>query len=144
MAFSRVRSFIQYVDLLGIDVSAFSYTSQLSIVFGAGSLLTLLVVLGGGRKARTKAWPICAFLVGLHAAFQIATMAIIIQAYRTDQRFSGDGTRLGFSFGCSLAAWILNVLLALVMVITGLFNKWEIPEKTGENKPLLNTPAIIS
>jgi hypothetical protein len=107
-----------------------SYFSQMSIAFGAASLLSLVVVVGGGRRRRKAGWPLCAGLVALHAAFQIAVFAIITHAYRTDARFS-VGATLGYCFTLSLIAWILNILLACSMIATGVAGQWEIPERSG-------------
>ena len=63
-------------------------------------------------------------------------MAIVIQTYRTDQRFY-MGTTLGYSFGFSLTSWILDVLLCIIMAMTGIYGQWEIPSLEDENKPLL-------
>jgi hypothetical protein len=107
-----------------------SYFSQLSLAFGAASLLSLLVVMGGGRKRRKSGWPLCAGLVCFHAGFQVATFALVVHAFRTNTRFAGDSA-LAFCAWTSLASWILDVLLAVVMVGTGLLGHWDIPERRG-------------
>jgi hypothetical protein len=48
------------------DNFLFSYAMQLSIVFGGMGLLSLIIVLFGGRKKRERGWPVCAGFIALH------------------------------------------------------------------------------
>lgn len=47
----------------------------MSLAFGAAGVLSLLVVLGGGRRKRRTAWPVCAAFVLLHAV--VRTYALL-------------------------------------------------------------------
>lgn len=106
--------------------------------------------MGGGRKRRASAWPLCAGFVAAHGIFQIITMgpsscfalifemvlmsgletALITHLYRTNHRFYA-GTTVGPALYMATAAWILDVLLALALVGTGLAGHWDIPERKG-------------
>jgi hypothetical protein len=41
---------------------------MISIAFGVAALLSLIIVLFGGRKKRERGWPVCAGFVALHCA----------------------------------------------------------------------------
>lgn len=56
--------------------------------------------------------------------FQLVLWALVLHAYRTDSRFGDKSTRLGYSFGLSTTAWILDALLAGVMIFTGVYGEW--------------------
>lgn len=62
--------------------------------------------------------------LGISAQFQLALWAIVLSAYRSQSRFSPSSTHLGYSFGFSTAAWVLDALLVGVMVVTGLYGEW--------------------
>lgn len=58
--------------------------------------------------------------------FQLALWSIVLHAYRTEKRFQNSTAHLSYSFGFATTAWILDVLLASVMVFTGLYGEWSV------------------
>lgn len=71
-----------------------SYAQQLSLIFGAASILACLVVLLGGRVKRVSGWRIVAGLMGVQALFLIVSTSLVAHEFNTDDRFF-YGSRLG-------------------------------------------------
>ncbi|GAA96406.1 uncharacterized protein L969DRAFT_89119 [Mixia osmundae IAM 14324] len=94
------------------------YVTSLSIVFGLGAILSIILVMFGGRKRRQEGWKVCSVMISLHAAFQILATAIIAQLYNGDDRF-WYGTKLGSSFVLTTISWSLDIVLVVAILAGG-------------------------
>ncbi|KAF8515451.1 hypothetical protein JB92DRAFT_2914810 [Gautieria morchelliformis] len=96
------------------------YASQLSLVFAAAALVSLLVVSTGfsTRSRRRTAWQGVAALTGLHGALQIITMAIIVCLHsRSAYPLFGEA-KLSTSFYLSTISWSLDVFIIAGLLYT--------------------------
>jgi len=96
------------------------YASQYSLVFAAASLVALIFITSGfGTHSRRRtAWQSITFLVGLHGALQIITMAIVVNLHRRSQSKLFSGAQLSSSFVLSTVSWVFDIFIIVGLLYT--------------------------
>ncbi|KAJ7188259.1 hypothetical protein C8R46DRAFT_979288 [Mycena filopes] len=96
------------------------YAVQIAIGFGALSLAAILVGVSTHSRRR-RIWRVAAGLIVLHAAFQVAAFALIIDMYRTSRfPITFENARLGPALAFNAVAWVFGVLTAISVISTGM------------------------
>ncbi|TDL26140.1 hypothetical protein BD410DRAFT_784183 [Rickenella mellea] len=95
------------------------YAAFLSVAFGG--VATFSVLLGSmTRSTRRTMWKSVAGFITLQACLQIVTFAIVTDIYRNVRYQPFDYARPSVGYVLNTVSWVANVLLALVVVVTGL------------------------
>ncbi|KAF8305173.1 hypothetical protein DL93DRAFT_2089749 [Clavulina sp. PMI_390] len=97
------------------------YSSQLSLVFAAGALVTITLANITTKKRRRTAWIIVSALIGLHGLFQILTTGLVIHLLHHSSRNFPPSTRYSTSFWIHILSWALDVVIASGLLITGIY-----------------------
>jgi len=101
--------------------SSAGYASQLSVIFATAALLALTLANISTRARRRTAWKIVSSLVAFHGLLQITTMALVAQLLRSYPANFAQGTHLSISFWLNTTSWVLDVLLVVGLVTTGIY-----------------------
>jgi len=99
------------------------YTSQFSLVFAAAGLVTVTLANITTKKRRRRAWRIVSALVGAHGALQIVAMAIVVSLLHHFPQYFAHGTTFSTSFILNIISWVIDLVLAAGLVITGIYAK---------------------
>jgi len=95
------------------------YLDQIAIGFAAVSLVAILFGVSTHSRRR-RIWRAVAGLVLLQAACQIATFAIVTDAYRMSSYPTFEHARPGVAYVLHTVSWIFSILVALGVLLTGI------------------------
>jgi len=96
-----------------------AYVSEVAIGFGAVTLLAIMIGVTT-YSWRRRMWKVVATLVLLHALLQVVTFAVITDLYRAAKYPTFDQARPGLAYVLSTVSWVIGIILAASVAITGL------------------------
>ncbi|KAJ6593906.1 hypothetical protein B0H19DRAFT_1092690 [Mycena capillaripes] len=95
------------------------YAVELAIGFGVLSFVTVLVGVSTHSRQR-RIWRAVAGLVVLHAVLQLVAFALVVDLYRTSRFPTFTEAKLGPALVFNAVAWVLSVLTAISVILTGM------------------------
>ncbi|KAA1475206.1 hypothetical protein DENSPDRAFT_841948 [Dentipellis sp. KUC8613] len=98
--------------------SSAGYLAEMSIIFGAVALLSLIFGVSTHSRRR-RIWKAVAVLVTAHAAFIMAAWAIITDLWRTSSFWELQHAQPSFSYYVSLVSWIFSYAIVGGVIYTG-------------------------
>ncbi|KAJ7770238.1 hypothetical protein DFH07DRAFT_806229 [Mycena maculata] len=95
------------------------YAVELAIGFGALSLVTILIGISTHSRRR-RIWRAVAGLVILHSVLQLVAFSLVVDLYRTGRYPTFEDAKLGPALIFNTVAWVLGVLTATSVIVTGM------------------------
>jgi hypothetical protein len=95
------------------------YATELGIGFSAMALVALCFGVSTHSRRR-RIWRAVAGLVALHAIFQLVAFALITDIYHMHRYAPFDKARLSAGYYMNTVSWIVGILTAAGVVVTGI------------------------